>query len=313
MSNVLVVVYSYTGTSRRVAELLCGQQNWPMAEIVELHPRSGTFGTLRCVLDSALRRTPVIRYEGPSPKDFDAVVLVSPIWAQRLAGPMRSFITNRHDQLPDVAVVSVMGGTGAPDAISEITQRIGRAPILSTSLSMHEVDDGSFAARLQAFGTAVSSAEIRNRSCAPPSCRRWPPEAFSRGASTMNGFSVALSRIPFNDVVTMVVDALKGEGLGVLSDIDVQRAIKEKLGAEMGPYRILGACNPQLAHRALQTEPDIGLLLTCNVIVRAEPPDRVVVGFVSPQSLVGLSSAPDISAVAEEAVQRPRRCARFNV
>ncbi len=159
MSNVLVVVYSYTGTSRRVAQLLCSQQNWHMAEIVEVRPRRGAFGTLRCVLDSALRRTPGIRYDGPPPKDFDAVVLVSPIWAQRLAGPMRSFIAKKRGQLPDVAVVSVMGGTGAPDAISEIAQKIGRAPILSTSLSMHEVDDGSFAARLQAFGTAVSSAK----------------------------------------------------------------------------------------------------------------------------------------------------------
>ena len=130
----------------------------------------------------------------------------------------------------------------------------------------------------------------------------------------MYGFTVALSRIPFNDVVAMVVDALKGEGFGVLTDIDVQRTIKEKLGVEMGAYRILGACNPQLAHRALQAEPDIGLLLPCNVIVRAEPPDRVVVGFVNPQSLVGLSGAPDISAIADEAEQRLRRaCARLNV
>lgn len=157
--HVLVIVYSYTGTSRRVAQLLCSQQHWYMAEIVELRPRRGAFGSLRCVLDSVFRRTPAIRYDGPPPQDFDVVVLVSPVWAQRLAGPMRSFIAKKCAQLPDVAVVSVMGGTGAPDVISEVTRRIGRAPILSTSLAMHEVDDGSFAARLQAFGTAVGSAE----------------------------------------------------------------------------------------------------------------------------------------------------------
>lgn len=130
----------------------------------------------------------------------------------------------------------------------------------------------------------------------------------------MYGFKVAVSRIPFDEVVAMVVNALKGEGFGVLTDIDVQRTVKEKLGVDMGAYRILGACNPQLALRALQAEPDIGLLLPCNVIVRAEPPDRVVVGFVNPQSLVGLSSAPDVSAVADEAEQRLRRaCARLKV
>jgi len=159
MSNVLVVFYSYTGTSRRVAELLCSQQNWRMAEVLEARPRRGMRGTLRCLLDSALRRQPPVRYEGPPPEGFDAVVLVSPIWMQRLAGPMRSFVAERRARLPDVAVVNVMGGTGAPDAIAEISRRIGRAPVLSTSVSMHEVDDGSCAARLQAFGTAVGRAE----------------------------------------------------------------------------------------------------------------------------------------------------------
>jgi hypothetical protein len=167
MSNVLVVFYSYTGTSRRVAELLCSQQNWPMAEIAEIRPRSGVFGTLQCLLDSALRREPKIRYDGPVPKDFDAVVLVSPIWAQHLAGPMRSFLARRRDRLPDVAVISVMGGKGAPAAVTEITHLIGRAPILSTSLSMHEVDDGSYADRLQAFGTAVGSAKDSHSAVRP--------------------------------------------------------------------------------------------------------------------------------------------------
>lgn len=159
MSNALVIFYSYTGTSRRVAELLCSQQNWRMAEVLETRPRRGATGTLRCVLDSALRRRPRVRYEGPPPEDFDAVVLVSPIWMQRLAGPMRSFIAERRADLPPAAVVSVMGGTGAPDAIAEVSRLIGRAPLLSTSLSMRSIDDGSCAAQLQAFGTAIRSAE----------------------------------------------------------------------------------------------------------------------------------------------------------
>ena len=97
-----------------------------------------------------------------------------------------------------------------------------------------------------------------------------------------------------------------GDGFGVLSDIDVQRAMKDKLGADMRPYRILGACDPLLAHQALQAEPDIGLL-PCNVIVREETTGRVVVGFPDPQAMVGLVGKPKVKPVADQAEQRLRR------
>jgi hypothetical protein len=158
MSKVLVVVYSYTSTSRRVARLLSQQQGWQLGEITEVRPRSGVLGALRCLLDSLLRRCPEIRYDGPLPRQFDAVVLVSPIWAQRLAGPMRSFVARRRDHLPDVAVVSVMGDRGAPKAVAEIGRIIGRAPFLSTAFTTREVDDLGFAVRLQALGTALGTA-----------------------------------------------------------------------------------------------------------------------------------------------------------
>lgn len=92
----------------------------------------------------------------------------------------------------------------------------------------------------------------------------------------------------------------------MLSDINIQRAMKEKLGADMPPYRILGACNPPLAHQALQAEPDIGLLLPCNVIVREEGPGRVVVGFLDPQIMVWLVGKPGVKTVADEAESRLR-------
>ncbi len=128
----------------------------------------------------------------------------------------------------------------------------------------------------------------------------------------MYGFTTTLHGVSFDDALARTTDALKSEGFGVLSDIDVQRAMKEKLGADMRPYRILGACNPPLAHKALQAEPDIGLLLPCNVIVREEAPGRVVVGFLDPQTMVGLVGRDDVKPVADEAEQRLRRaCARL--
>lgn len=159
MSKVLVVAYSHTGTCRRLSEQLCSQLGWQLAEIVEERPRRGILGIWRCVLDSLLQRRPAIRYDGPFPRNFDVVVLVSPIWLGRLAGPMRSFVTRRRDHLPDVAVISVAGATGEFGAATEIADLVGQAPIISTTFTAREIDDGRCAGRLQFFGAALNGAE----------------------------------------------------------------------------------------------------------------------------------------------------------
>ena len=123
----------------------------------------------------------------------------------------------------------------------------------------------------------------------------------------MHGFTTTLTGTTFDEALSRTIAALKSEGFGVLSDIDVRHAMKEKLGVNMPPYRILGACNPPLAHQAIQAAPDIGLLLPCNVIVREETPDRVVVGFLDPQVMVKLADKPEVNAVADAAEERLRR------
>jgi uncharacterized protein (DUF302 family) len=123
----------------------------------------------------------------------------------------------------------------------------------------------------------------------------------------MYGFTTTLTGLSFDEAITKTTAALKAEGFGILSDIDVQRAMKDKLGQDMPPYRILGACNPPLAYQAITAEPDIGLLLPCNVIVREVAPGRVVVGFLDPQIMVNLVGKPEIRSVADTAEQRLRR------
>lgn len=123
----------------------------------------------------------------------------------------------------------------------------------------------------------------------------------------MYGFTTTLKNIPFDEAVQKTMDALKAEGFGVLSDIDIQQAMKAKLGLDMLPYRILGACNPPLAHQALQAAPDIGLLLPCNVTVRQVSPDSVVVGFLDPQVMVALVEGAGMQAVSDAAEERLRR------
>lgn len=109
--------------------------------------------------------------------------------------------------------------------------------------------------------------------------------------------------LPFAETVERVRGALQAEGFGVLTEIDLTGAMRDKLGEQIEDYVILGACNPPLAHRALQSDRSIGLLLPCNVVVRAAD-GGTLVEALDPQVLVTLSDSPELKAVADEAGER---------
>jgi len=111
----------------------------------------------------------------------------------------------------------------------------------------------------------------------------------------------------FDEAVQKATEALGKEGFGVLTEIDVAATIKKKLGKDIPPYRILGACNPQFAHRALEAEPQIGALLPCNVVVRVDGAGKTIVEVMDPQAVLGLVGRKDIEPIAMEVRSRLKR------
>lgn len=120
------------------------------------------------------------------------------------------------------------------------------------------------------------------------------------------GFSVKIGG-GFDDAVEKVTAALKEEGFGVLTEIDVKAVLKKKLDVEKRPYKILGACNPVLANKALSAEPDIGLLLPCNVVVSENEDGSIKVAFMDPSAVLQLVERDEIAELAGEVRQRLER------
>ncbi|MGC1951610.1 MAG: DUF302 domain-containing protein [Gammaproteobacteria bacterium] len=111
----------------------------------------------------------------------------------------------------------------------------------------------------------------------------------------------------FENAVARATEELQREGFGILTEIDVQATLKNRLGIDTRPYKILGACNPPLAHQALEKDPDIGLLLPCNVVVREEADGRVAIGFMDPEAVLSLVHKEEIADLAREVRSRLER------
>ena len=124
--------------------------------------------------------------------------------------------------------------------------------------------------------------------------------------TTRYGFGRAVD-VNFDVARARVVEELKKEGFGILTEIDVKGTMKQKLNADMRPYCILGACNPALAHRALMADPQIGLLLPCNVVVREDDAGTVHVDFMDPSAVLQLVDKSEVTSLASEVKQRLER------
>lgn len=124
----------------------------------------------------------------------------------------------------------------------------------------------------------------------------------------MYGFNVTM-KTTMEDAEAKVREALMAEGFGVLTEIDVQKVMKAKLDLDRSGYKILGACNPNLAHQAIDAEPDIGLLLPCNVMLREEANGDITVGFMDPQAVLGMIDNPKIGEVAPQVKEKLQRVA----
>ncbi len=128
--------------------------------------------------------------------------------------------------------------------------------------------------------------------------------------TTQQAFGIKIHlQTDFAAAIQRVTAALKDEGFGILTEIDVKATLKKKMDVDFRPYVILGACNPPLAYRALQAAPEIGLLLPCNVTVSQEDADTCLVHIIDPLAMMGFVNNPDLQTVADEAQARLERVA----
>ncbi len=164
MEAVLIVYDSRTGTARQVAQRLAAQSGWALAEVGDLRPRAGFSGDARCVLENVLRMRASYRYEGPALDGFEQVIVIAPVWAGRLASPMRTFLADRLLFPVRLSAVCVMAARGAFNAIEEIAGLTSTLPAPVLALLQRDVASGLSQDEISGFIHQVRATASRDAS-----------------------------------------------------------------------------------------------------------------------------------------------------
>lgn len=164
MEAVLIVYYSRTGTACQVAQRLAAQSGWALAEVGDRRPRAGFSGDARCVLENVLRMRASYRYEGPALDGFEQVIVIAPVWAGRLASPMRTFLADRLPFPARLSAVCVMAARGAFNAIEEIARLTSTLPAPVLALLQRDVASGLSQDAISGFIDQVRATASREAS-----------------------------------------------------------------------------------------------------------------------------------------------------
>lgn len=157
MRPCLVVYYSRTGVTARIAQEIAGQCGADVDVIREERSRAGPLGFLRSAYESIRRKQPAIRVAEKDPYDYATVVLGTPVWAGHMSAPMRSYLMRHRDRLHRVALFCTMGGSGGRQTLDEMAVLCGKAPIAAVALSDAEIRDGNYAAKLGALANGAQA------------------------------------------------------------------------------------------------------------------------------------------------------------
>ncbi len=174
MSNVLVVYYSRTGTTRRVAEQLAAAGGWDLERVIDNRPRDGLVGYVRSAIDSLLQRRTTLTPPQHDASRYDLVIVGSPVWNASVSTPIRTWLEQHRGQLPPLAFFVTEGGRGGGRAMRQMAALAGGLPTPTLELTDADVARGDLQARLAPFVAAVEAA-VRRPEVAPPPERPEPP------------------------------------------------------------------------------------------------------------------------------------------
>jgi flavodoxin len=155
MPKALIIFYSNTGNTRRIAEAIAALGNWPTAEIRDITSRRGAWGNLRCALESVLKIKPRIEFDSPVLSSFDLIIIGTPVWVGHIASPVRSFLAMHHHSLQRVAFFCTCGSTQPGTVFDQLSEASGKTPISTMAISDSDLKADTYQAKLSEFVKAL--------------------------------------------------------------------------------------------------------------------------------------------------------------